>query len=605
MFQSLSLASRSLKLFMWLWYHVILAESYWPLITIVTCILVWIIVTPFPKCIVRLRQQLVWSLLGCTLFLIALIVALGQLCTIVDSLDIPSQSLEVVKFNHVVSQFSREPLLAVILIVQGCILVIYLLRCTFSWTSNKKVGGCSGNLYHSENLLYPSVANLSSVDSLIGIQNCNKLISELRDQVMSQFKDLTIEIRSQAVQLLTLEEKLLDISRQLESETSTIIKNQMKDSPSVRSISSLVNQVSPQDFSSLSTESVVASSEVNSFPTASMDEPVVNPVQVVPSTIQGSLKKESKRNKKVKFAQKISSPTIKPKDQPKIEIETESSSESEDSDSDDQNSCCVTDVDVVPQVHPVLIAQKKPKKKSSSRTPLPESARELFPVTETMEELREQVQKFADDIKELKKQNQKLTEDEARLSKGALERRWSEERHENRYGPRSEDQLTNEEKAMTRRQLKEKFSAENRARWVQRQLAQGVKLKRCESCGRYEKEGDQHVCMRAPWSGPLERRQGVPYHREMVMTGGSTGVSVRQTPAIDLERLTKEHDNIMKMKAKLQEQEELIQKLRSQSTDATGTTMPDIVNVNRFIHSESSEASQQSFQKASSSSHPS
>lgn len=168
-----------------------------------------------------------------------------------------------------------------------------------------------------------------------------------------------------------------------------------------------------------------------------------------------------------------------------------------------------------------------------------------------------------------------LTPTEAALSKGALEQRWSEERHAARYGARSEDLLTEEEKKMTRRQLREKLAQENRERWVQQQLARGYKLYRCEACGKYEREGERHFCMRTSWSTPLERRQGVPFRREMLMTGGATGMSMRQTPAVDLERLTRDHDNMTKMKEKLHEQERLIETLNPQSASTT-TGMSDV-----------------------------
>lgn len=575
----LHLKERLGKVMYWIVVNTLLSDSSWFPSVLLLALFLWLLTTPWPKWITTLRQKALWAALGLSLSGALLTLSLYKIVAFIDNIQIDSP-LNELALKRLPRYFPQDDLSVWWNTWgQGCVLASLVILGTGLWASNLLSGGCSeksqGNLTSQ-----PQVSNFASYDSLVLLRNCTQQLTDLSASIKSEFKDLAIELRTQAVQLLTLEEKLVDMASQLTA-IPAVVETNVSESPTIKSLLSLVNRVSPLNSVAISAESPATSTPGRPSAARTTREVAVTPV--VTQALRPESPNMSVRPKKsTKFIEERPSPplTTETPISRDSSSEEENSSTSSDSDSEyampaNSHPVGATSNKLTPKVHPVLIAQKRPKRPSQRRTPLPEAARELFPITDTLEELRAQVKKFSEDIKEIKKQEQKLTPTEAALSKGELERRWSEERHAARYGARNADLLTEEEKGLTRRQLREKLAQENRERWVQQQLAKGYKLYRCEACGRYEREGEQHFCMRTSWSAPIERRQGVPFRREMLMTGGATGMSVRQAPAVDLDRLTKDHENMMKMKEKLQEQERIKNTLHTQS-GSTATGMTDV-----------------------------
>lgn len=196
---------------------------------------------------------------------------------------------------------------------------------------------------------------------------------------------------------------------------------------------------------------------------------------------------------------------------------------------------------------PILVADKKidkSKKKSKSKskeTPLPEPTKEKITQVTTVEEFQEQLKEIKKQLKEQKEAMQQLTVEEKNLSRGDLEKKWQEDRYIKRFGPREDTPLTQEEQTMDRSMLYKKLMQERRDKWLKYQRDNGIKVYQCEVCGRYEKEGIDHVCLRGQYKGPLQRRSGVPVHRQMVVESSGSRLNIRQQPVIDFERLQKEH----------------------------------------------------------------
>lgn len=88
--------------------------------------------------------------------------------------------------------------------------------------------------------------------------------------------------------------------------------------------------------------------------------------------------------------------------------------------------------------------------------------------------------------------------------------------------------------------MQKKFAQERREQWRQRQEERGISVYQCPKCGRYEREGDFHNCFRAQQRGPVQRRTGVPFQQQWVVTNTASGVNFRPQPVADLERLKKE-----------------------------------------------------------------
>jgi ribosomal protein L37AE/L43A len=147
---------------------------------------------------------------------------------------------------------------------------------------------------------------------------------------------------------------------------------------------------------------------------------------------------------------------------------------------------------------------------------------------------------------------QQLTEEEKVLPRGDLEKKWQEDRYVKRFGPRESTTLTEDERQLSKAQLYKKLVQERRDKWIQEQRDRGIAIWECENCGRWEKNGTQHHCIRGQYRGPLQRRGGVPIHSQMIVEGTPAGFNIRQQPVIDYQKLQKEHATMTKALEELQ-----------------------------------------------------
>ena len=236
--------------------------------------------------------------------------------------------------------------------------------------------------------------------------------------------------------------------------------------------------------------------------------------------------------------------------------------------------------------------KKQPPKKVVT-TPIPREQQQQIASASTMEDLQQQINDMKEAMKKQKEEQQRLTEAEKELTRGDLERRWQEERYVKRFGPREDTPLTEEERSMNRQQLYRKLGQERRDRWVQRQREMGIELKQCDTCGRFERAGVEHVCLRTPVRGPLQRRGGVPVHEQLVVEGTAGGVNVRRQPVVDVERLQREHAALSKAVDELKAHKALATATPTPTDDVlmnAPPSYPSIAQVNRMSASSSSRA---------------
>lgn len=115
-------------------------------------------------------------------------------------------------------------------------------------------------------------------------------------------------------------------------------------------------------------------------------------------------------------------------------------------------------------MHPVVIAKEHVKRsRPRKETPLSDEQRIGFPLADTLEDIKEQVSHLHKSLKEERQERLKLTEQEKIMTRAELEKRWAEERFEQRYGPRPQLPLTPEEQSLTRPQLQSRWAASRRA----------------------------------------------------------------------------------------------------------------------------------------------
>jgi len=233
-------------------------------------------------------------------------------------------------------------------------------------------------------------------------------------------------------------------------------------------------------------------------------------------------------------------------------LDGSSSSSSSSSSSGDESSCTSSKKVTIkrpPAVNTVLATQKKVR----GRRPTPahpltpeqrQQAQDAAAAAKTIEDLKESLKKLQ---KKLDRRSRRLSEEEKQLRIPALLSKWADERREARSGPTPDVYLTDDEKQMTRADIRRKLSLESNLRWAQRQQDRGRSIERCETCGRFREPGDNHFCARAPWVGPTQYRSGVPTHQELVVTGSPTGFNVQRKTTVDLDQLSRQWEAMNKV----------------------------------------------------------
>lgn len=198
-------------------------------------------------------------------------------------------------------------------------------------------------------------------------------------------------------------------------------------------------------------------------------------------------------------------------------------------------------------VAPVLLAEKRSKKtKAATFTPIPEERKKAIEASASLEAVQKELQEVKEELKRQKEATRHLSESEKGLTTEQLEHKWLMERNAKRYGPQPLRSLTAEEMTMSPPQLEKKWALERREAFRQRQEALGIPTYECQQCGRYEREGDIHHCMRTQYRGPLQRKSGVPVRQQLIVRERAGGVSVIPQPVVDLQQAKREHAALTK-----------------------------------------------------------
>lgn len=150
----------------------------------------------------------------------------------------------------------------------------------------------------------------------------------------------------------------------------------------------------------------------------------------------------------------------------------------------------------------------------------------------------------------MRKEKGMLDERKKDLTKGQLQEKWAAERRERRFGPPSDELLTEEEKALPRRVLQRKLAEDSHKQWVERQRAFGNQLVPCTDCGRLKLINDaRHFCFRPQWRLPVDRRAGIAQQQEVVITGTTGGIKLGRQVVVDPAELDKRLEYLNKLKA--------------------------------------------------------
>jgi hypothetical protein len=203
----------------------------------------------------------------------------------------------------------------------------------------------------------------------------------------------------------------------------------------------------------------------------------------------------------------------------------------------------------------------KPQKKGASavnQAPITEDLRQNLGASQTIGELKEQIKLQEAEIKKKRQALQKLTPEEYGLSREEIMAKWAKEDRSRKYGDVLAAELTEEEWKMNKTELRRKWAKEAHDVWIRRQKAMGREVYICEGCNTELVVGDTypHRCFVA-FTGPIDRRQGVPRQKEVLVAQNRTGaVQIRQQTAINLEEYRKILDNSQTLFEKLRKIEE-------------------------------------------------
>ena len=209
--------------------------------------------------------------------------------------------------------------------------------------------------------------------------------------------------------------------------------------------------------------------------------------------------------------------------------------------------------ETTPLIAPAILTSRSPPAKGTKVKKVKSAA------DEEIETLKEHIEIMKGEQRKIEKARASLTPEEQKMTRGELEAHWAAQRREQRYGPPSTASLTEDEKNMSRSQLRRKLAQEAHESFMRRLRDQGVRVYPCETCGRDTFDGDaRHFCARSNWSGPLQRRGGIPQREQLVVTGSGAGVTVRRQFAIDKDKLEKTLEALHKVKDRLGRKEETV-----------------------------------------------
>lgn len=207
-----------------------------------------------------------------------------------------------------------------------------------------------------------------------------------------------------------------------------------------------------------------------------------------------------------------------------------------DHDSDSGSSCFNTDDEEEFQMaaaYPALTKTVKPRRSIVPQDPL---GKEIYKQSAEIKSLRKQ-------RKEEKRQQSVLSSEEQGLTRDQLITKLAKEAQVKRLGEIQDRPLTEEEKGMSKAQLRRVWAAENSAIWVERQKERGYKVVQCGICGKYDREGENtHLCYRTG----MESRKG-QQQQEVVVKTSNRGVKVTNAQIVDEKDWEKALDNLKRI----------------------------------------------------------
>jgi hypothetical protein len=211
---------------------------------------------------------------------------------------------------------------------------------------------------------------------------------------------------------------------------------------------------------------------------------------------------------------------------------------------------------------PATTPKKKPEPLIS-----PGRADELAKLTE--EDLYEELQRKRKQKREEKKRPIFLTEEEKQLPLVELERRWKEEERREKADKRLVEDLgtlNDEEKNLSKGEIKALLRQRKYEAWVRRMRAQGIPLRWCDTC--QELATSRHLCMQTPWM--LQGRRGaLPVKDGLILSQKGTGdVKLQKRMLIDTEQVDKQFEALADQKRQMASRHARIEKLLKHTTES-------------------------------------
>ena len=213
-----------------------------------------------------------------------------------------------------------------------------------------------------------------------------------------------------------------------------------------------------------------------------------------------------------------------------------------------EDSLCSDDesFDAYPTIAQSLAYPVLPKTKFPRTPKVPKTIQEAEIV-----ELKKQLADARAEQQELKKRQAILTEEEKQLSREELRRKWLSESRRQRRGDRPDRPLTAEEATLSKTALKRKWAEEDHNAFIETQRARGIPIVTCEGCGRLKPVNDQHHwCHRGLMRYGTGTRQ-----QEILVTGNTSGIRVSKQPVVDIDVVNKELERLTKLKQQVDAQQ--------------------------------------------------
>lgn len=164
-----------------------------------------------------------------------------------------------------------------------------------------------------------------------------------------------------------------------------------------------------------------------------------------------------------------------------------------------------------------------------------------------------------------------LTDAEKLLSLDALDYKWRSEEYMRRQSQEEDNlgYLTEEQKNMPIYEVKRLIRGRKQQLFFERKKAEGIPVFRCDTCQEWYMGEGSHHCTKTGWK-LVGQNKDIPVSNQFVVTQrGGGDVRVRRMTTVDEERLTTQHDALVKYKKDKEEQEALARSLAPRESHPT------------------------------------